>query len=637
LKECGLKLKNGKSEMTSKSMFFSILFFALTPGVLTFWVLNNYFDVFYYLIFVIFLIALFSSRMGEVLKNLKDHIGYKIMEISLLVVCITIIGVIFSFHNSTRESDDPITQRGDPLKWARPSNIITHPINQIKNKYSPPIKKISFTRDSSEIINLIVIDATVYKQDKDNKIANFKNLYDSLSEGIFNSCGIPPGAFDLRNTIAKYLVCKSYENVYKDLRGVNKNIKTCLFYYIGNDSIYKLKSNLIYKADEIKGILESDYQDCVNSILQKRIGDGNRYTNFKNLFEQISANFFNRREISDKPNVKITLSIISDFLDEGIKVSGSNGSSIYDTEESFKRIVRDSRVKKINFIKVSSFTNLDLPIGSADVLALLQRKIDQTKDTSSITINNPDFRYVKYGLESCLYPVQYDSYDKIIFHFPYDGEGTNSMRKACISFTDRDQEGVTFFYAITGGSDENFNTTLNITNERNKSTLIINANSADCFANSEDSLFMLSCDYKMLSDPPQGLCLKISSKKLGLVNKYDIVFSENNSYFNPTLLGVLYALASTSYIYIFLSPFIYLFLSLYKQAEITLKKYFRYTLLVSSILLSAIGFYFYHLGRQVVLLNFEYFYLPLLVSILPLTVASFLLFRNKKNKDHATG
>jgi hypothetical protein len=233
--------------------------------------------------------------------------------------------------------------------------------------------------------------------------------------------------------------------------------------------------------------------------------------------------------------------------------------------------------------------------------------------------------------------VQYDSYDKIIFHFPYDGEGTNSMRKACISFTDRDQEGVTFFYAITGGSDENFNTTLNITNERNKSTLIINANSADCFANSEDSLFMLSCDYKMLSDPPQGLCLKISSKKLGLVNKYDIVFSENNSYFNPTLLGVLYALASTSYIYIFLSPFIYLFLSLYKQAEITLKKYFRYTLLVSSILLSAIGFYFYHLGRQVVLLNFEYFYLPLLVSILPLTVASFLLFRNKKNKDHATG
>ena len=614
--------------MSSKEKYLSVFFFGLVPGVLTFIYLYSYFDLFYWLLPIIFLMSLISSSMRKALSGFKDHMGYKIMEIILLAVCISIIGFIFSFHNSTRENDDPPTERGDPFKWARASNIITHPIRQIRNKYSPPVQKVRFVNDTTDIIHFIVVDATFYKSDSDANIMNFKNLSNFLKDRVKSSCGITPYPFDLRNSVAKFLVCKSYENLYKS--PLARSARTSLLYYIGDDSVYNLKSSLIHEASNLKKILEADYQDCITTILQKGINSNNQFTNFQKLFELIQTNFFERREVLDNPNSKISFSIVSDFLDEGVKGNKTNKNSVFDTGEAFSKIVNNPKVVRINLIKATSFSANNQPGNAADILPFLQTKIGQDKELSVIDLNQSDFLFVKYKLESCFYPVHYNPYDKMNFYFPYDGTGTNSIRKTKIQFSMGEQENVSFAFLTKGKEATGFSVALNVLNERNESALAVPLNSTGCFLNCEDSLLTLWCDNDAFFNQNQNLSLIVSSNKIGVSNKYDIIFIENNSYFNPTLLGVFYALASTSYVYIFLSPFIYLFWYLYSNKQVSLKQFFRGALFFSAIISSAFIFYFYYVAKETVTLNFKYFFLPLIISILPLCIASFLLLKKPK-------
>lgn len=572
------------------------------------------FDMVYFVTFsIVYSLILFKQFRKAYYKYTKQN---KIPEIVLLIVCISAIPLLFSFHTNVVNQSDPPEDKSDPLKWIKPSQIVNHPLKQLRRINGIDRQEIMFNTDSiKNIINILVLDATRYKNDNDTNLVFFKELRNFLLTEITKDSKRTniDSSLNISQLIAKYQLCKSIE--LKQLKGLTdnqKNVYSCFAIYSGNSTIKTDSNDFLFDNIALDTLLKNNKVNLgLNSVPETGVT-----TQFELLFQSLKNEILNKNELTNTPNKKINITIISDFIEEFGK-----GKNRLESEKNICTAITEllhdfPSISRINLIKCSTKgPNVEInPKTQYPAEEIIRKEIENNNIFSEYTeINTPETNGIKCKLKTTWFDIACDSDKTLLATQPYNFGNNNKAVVTKMKIEKVKNNGFLIFEILNNTRERD--NRLEIYCEGKLQNNLWSNDASDFKSLDSDELDLV---YKLKDFKDNYCAVKLISSEKTMIKKYDVIFFENNSISNSTILLLLYSAGNTSIFLILLSPLACFFLAKNRQIEkeIPYKWYKRFAILISTLMLILPAYFFYHTSSMLgSIKKFSNFTLPILVSL----------------------
>lgn len=378
-----------------------------------------------------------------------------------LSITFGLIALFFGLNSEVMQQHDKNEQNKSITKWYNIDSIFKYPNDQLELDKGPDSNIITFNiPDTTSKNHIILLDRTTYPNDKNRYLKYSTPIIDYTK---ISCCDIDSNQpkLNIKSIITSYISCR-----FLNAATYHKNENLFTYAYIG------IPDTLIpfFNATNIEDINREkekfqktskglQYIDYVNIVIdgiesKKR---GIQRTNFVTVFNLLE------KEINRIKDTTVnTLTIISDFLHEekykgrsyNKKVSDTNDVFIDEVETALKRLLKYSKIKTVNIIKVTKAREDEKTFPRID--ALLRSQLEFNYQLKDINIEDLNLGRIKNGLETSLVTWIDDKKKRqITLQHPYDGISTNDVNKTILKLElDHPDEVVFFLGNIRSGQDD---------------------------------------------------------------------------------------------------------------------------------------------------------------------------------------